>query len=326
MSLSLILIDQIITLFIIIIIGVICYKTGLINDEANKRLSDILLYVVTPAVIFTSYQRDFSKELMEGLIFSLIFATLVHVAGILISYILIRKKKKKTVLENGNRTKTYVVNENYDVERFAAEYANVGFMGIPLINGIYGSEGVFYVTAYITLFNLFVWTHGVIFMSGSKNMKFKDTAKMLLSPSIISIIIGLICFALQIKVPKVVYDAFNHMASLNTPLAMLIIGVTIAKTNIAKILVRNIRMYYINFIKLILVPLVIMAIVIKLPVNDMLKVIAVIMGASPIATTVILFSIKYDKNSVYAAETLTLSMLLCVVTIPLVVRIAEMLL
>jgi len=326
MTLSGILFNQIIIIFIIIFIGAICYKIKLIDDETNKRLSDILLYLVTPAVIFVSYQRDFSKDLMEGLLLSLLFATVVHAAGIFISYVLIRKKKRAHETVDGKRIRTYVENENCEVERIGAAYANVGYMGIPLVSGIYGSEGVFYVTAYITLFNLLIWTHGVMLMSGNKNMKFKETAKLLLSPSIISIVLGLICFVFQIKVPKIMYDALNHVASMNTPLAMLIAGVTIGKTNILKIFTRDLRRYYVLFIKLILIPLIIMAMVIKLPVNDMVKIIAVIMAASPCGTTIILFSIKYGKNSVYAAEIFTMAKLFCAATIPLIVRIAELLL
>lgn len=326
MSLSGILLNQILIIFIIILIGVICYKVKLIDDETNRKLSDILLYLVTPAVIFVSYQRDFSTELMERLLLSLLFATVVHVVGISVSYILIRKKKRIFVTEDGKRSSKIIENENVEVERFASSYANVGYMGIPLVSGIYGSEGVFYVTAYITLFNILIWTHGVMMMSGIKELKFRKMAGMFLSPSIISIFLGLICFILQIKVPKVLYDALNHVASLNTPLAMLVAGVTIGKTNIIKILIRNIRMYYVLFIKLILLPLLITALIVKLPVNDTVKTIAVIMAASPSATTVILFSIKYKKNSVLAAEIFTLAVLFCAATIPLIVRIAESLL
>lgn len=325
MSLSSILIHQILVVFIIIFIGVICYKTNLIDNETNSKLSDILLYLVTPAVIFVSYQRDFSADLMEGLIISLVLATVVHVIGILISYIVIRRKRRQTSVVDGIRTKSYVINENLEVERIASAYANVGFMGIPLVSGIYGSEGVFYVTAYITLFNIFIWTHGVMVMSGSKGLN-KTFLKKLISPTIISIFVGLLCFVFQIKVPTVVYEALDYVADFNTPLAMLVAGVTIGKSNIIKVFTRSIRSYYVIFIKLVFVPLIVLALVIKLPIPEMVKIISIIMAASPCATTIILFSIKYKKNSVYAAEIFTLAMIFCVVTIPLIVRLAEMLL
>lgn len=184
MSLSSILIHQILVVFIIIFIGVICYKTNLIDNETNSKLSDILLYLVTPVVIFVSYQRDFSKDMMEGLLISLLLATALHVIGILVSYVVIRRKRRQNTVIDGVRTKSYVDNENLEVERIACAYGNVGFMGIPLVNGIYGSEGVFYVTAYMTLFNIFIWTHGVMVMTGSKGLN-KKFLKKLISPTII---------------------------------------------------------------------------------------------------------------------------------------------
>lgn len=315
MSLSGILINQILVIFIIILTGLICYKTRLIDDNTNSKLSDILLQLVNPMVIFVSYQRDFSMDLMEGLLISLVLATGIHLIGILLSYLMIRNKKKPGKND-----------QDIAVERIASAYANVGFMGIPLIYGIYGSQGVFYVTAYLTMFNIFIWTHGVIVMSGSKGMKLKELVRKLISPTIIAIALGLICFIFQLRVPKVMYEAMDYIASLNTPLAMLIAGVTIGKTNIIKIFIRNLRVYYIALIKLVLIPLVAIGLFIKLPIDDMVKVISIIMAASPSATTVIIFSIKYEKNSVLAAETFALVTLLCVVTIPLIVNFFEFLL
>lgn len=315
MSLSGILINQILVIFIIILTGLICYKTRLIDDNTNSKLSDILLQLVNPMVIFVSYQRDFSMDLMEGLLISLVLATGIHLIGILLSYLMIRNKKKPRKND-----------QDIAVERIASAYANVGFMGIPLIYGIYGSQGVFYVTAYLTMFNIFIWTHGVIVMSGSKGMKLKELVRKLISPTIIAIALGLICFIFQLRVPKVMYEALDYIASLNTPLAMLIAGVTIGKTNIIKIFIRNLRVYYIALIKLVLIPLVAIGLFIKLPIDDMVKVISIIMAASPSATTVIIFSIKYEKNSVLAAETFALVTLLCVVTIPLIVNFFEFLL
>ena len=94
MSISGILIYQIAVIFIIIIIGVICYKTNLIDDATNSKLSNILLTLVNPIVIFVSYQRDFSYDLLEGLLISLLLSIITHIVGIIISYTLIRRKRR----------------------------------------------------------------------------------------------------------------------------------------------------------------------------------------------------------------------------------------
>ncbi len=325
MSFSGILVNQILIIFIIILIGVICYKTKLIDDTTNSKLSNILLMLVNPIVIFVSYQRDFSKELLEGLLISLLMALAVHIVGILVSYILIRKKRKQVVVLDKIRIKKYVDAEDAEVERFAAIYANVGFMGIPLVNGIFGSEGVFYVTAAFTIFHIFSWTHGVMMMSGDKNLNIKDFFKKLINPTIIGIAIGLLCFIFQIRVPNVVYQALGHIANLNTPFAMLIAGVTIGKSNIVKLFTKNLRIYYVSFIRLLVIPLISVMMFFWLPISETVKITAILMSAVPTAAIGTLFAIKFNKNSVLAAEIFAVTTLLSIVTVPLIIKITEIL-
>ncbi len=323
MSPAQITLNQILIIFIIIIVGFICYKIKLIDEATNAKLSNILLMLVNPMVIFVAYQRPFSSELLEGLLISLLLSIVTHGVSILIAYLFIRKKKRENLIIDGIKIRKYVDNPDAQVERINAIYANVGFMGIPLVNGIFGTEGVFYVTASITIFNIFLWTHGVIMMSGSSEWSFKALVKKLLSPSIIAIAIGLICFLFQLMVPSVVKDAFTHIANLNTPFAMLIAGVTIGKTDLRKLL-KNFRVFYVTFLKLILIPILLLLLYSRFPMNVMVFTTAVIMAAAPSATTGILFSIKYGKNSVLSAEIFTVTTLLCALTIPWIVKLTEL--
>ena len=121
------------------------------------------------------------------------------------------------------------------------------------------------------------------------------------------------------------YEALDYIADLNTPFAMLIAGVTIGKTNIIKLFTKNLRTYYIAFIRLIIIPFVLLLLYIWLPINEMVKIVAIIMASSPTAASGALFAIKFNKNSVYAAEIFTVSTLFCILTIPLIVKIAELL-
>jgi predicted permease len=279
--------------------------------------------LVNPIVIFVAYQREFSTSLLKGLLISLLLSIVTHVVSILIASMLVKKKKRENLKIDGIVIKKYVVNMDVEVERIHCIYSNVSFMGIPLVNGIFGTEGVFYVTASITIFNVFLWTHGVIMMSGSGEWNIKSMLKKLLSPSIIAIVIGLICFLFQLMVPKVVYEAFSLISNMNTPFAMLIAGVTIGRTSIFKLL-RKRRIYYVALIKLILIPVLLLAIYRCFAINEMVFMTAIIMAAAPSATIGILFAIKYDKDSVLAAEIFTVTTLLSAITIPLLVKLASL--
>jgi predicted permease len=325
MSTSGILIEQTLSIFIILLTGVICYRTKLIDDDSNKKLTNILLTLAQPILIFTSFQMDFDIDLVVGLLISLVLAFATHIVAIIISYIFIRKKKRKIIIENGVRTVTYVVNEDAEVERLTGSYANMGLMGMPIIYGIYGSVGVFYVTAYIIAFNILMYTHGVIMISGNRNLKFRDIIDRFKSPAIIAIISGIIFFVFQIKLPKVIYQSLDNISRIYAPFGMIIAGATIAKTDLIKMLTGNLRRYYIVFLKLLLVPFVTMLIYVWLPIDETIKMVAIILSATPTTTIGTLLTIKYNKNSVFAAEVFAMTTLFSIVTIPFIIMIAELL-
>ncbi len=303
MSLASITFSQISVMFIIVFIGAVCYKTKLIDEATNKKLSNILLNLVVPMVIFVSYQRDSSPELVKGLLISLVLAFAAHIFGILISAVLIREGRTDAV-----------------IERFACIYSNCAFMGIPIVDGIFGSEGVFYLTAYMTAFNVFVWTHGVIIMAGKQERK--AMLKTLVSPTIIAIVFGLLFFIVQIRVPGIVLQSFDYIAALNTPFAMLIAGVTIAQTDIKKLL-GKLRIYFVAGIKLLLIPVLLLLIYSRFSIDKTVLTTAVLAAACPTAATGTLFALRYDKNALYASEIFAVTSLLAMVTIPIVMAFAE---
>lgn len=326
MSASAILVQQTLSILIIIIVGVICYKTKLIDDATNSKLSNILLTLVQPVLIFTSFQIEFKKKLVEGLLISLLLAFVTHIVAISISYIFIRKKKRRIANIDGKPTVTYVDNEDLEVERLTCSYANMGFMGIPLAYGLFGSEGVLYVTAAVMAFNVFIWTHGVIMISGVRKVNFKDVIMRLRSPAIIAIFLGLIFFAFQIKLPSVIEQSLNYIGNMNTPFAMLVAGATIGKTDITKILTRNLRKYYMIFLKLLLIPVILMLIYVWLPIDETVKMVAIMLVATPTSTIATILTVRYNKNSLLASEIFAITTVLCVFTIPFIIRLAELLL
>lgn len=209
----LIVLEKMLEMFIILIVGIIAFKTGIIDENSNKKLSNLLLMIVSPLLIVTSYQLEFDNELLHGLILALIVSIITYIITIFISKPLISKK-----------------NVNYSVEKVAALYSNCGFIGIPLINGILGSEGVFYMTAYMTVFNILVWTHGILVME--KNASIKNAWRNLITPAVIAVFIGLLLFLFRIQLPEIIYSPVDMIASMNAPLAMIVAGCNIAQSNL----------------------------------------------------------------------------------------------
>lgn len=304
MSLASLTLNQIIIMFVILVIGIVCYKFKIIDEAGNKLLSNVLLLLVSPFLILVSYQRDFSKDLLNGLLISFILAIVTHVVSIVIVYTVLRGKRIDDVV----------------IERFSVIFSNCGFMGIPLVNGIFGSEGVFYITAYITVFNLFLWTFGVFMMTKVKD--WGSLLKAIISPNIIAIIIGLVFFLLQIRVPDTIYQAMNYIGSMNTPLAMLIAGVAICSTDMRKILGKS-KIYLVTLIKLMLLPIILLFLYSRFPIDNIIITTAILAAACPTATTSIMFALRYDKNATYASEFFVVTTLLSAITIPFIMMITE---
>ncbi|MBE6845948.1 MAG: AEC family transporter [Ruminococcus sp.] len=298
-----IVLKQVIIMALLILTGVICYKSKVISKEATKSLSSLVLMVVNPIVIIVSYQVVFDSKLLKGLLIAVAFSVISMAAAIVLSHIFLRKK-----------------GECLPLERFSCIYSNCGFMGIPLVKGVYGAEGVFYLTAFVTVFNILVWTHGVFMMKGS--FKPKMIVRAMKTPAVIATVVGFLLFILKISVPETIFKTLSFLADMNTPLAMIAAGVTIAQTNILKSL-KNIRLYQVSFVSLILVPAATAAIICLFPVESVVKGTVILASACPAAATGTLFAIKFKKDSFYASELFAVTTLLSIATLPVIMSVAQ---
>ena len=296
--------EQLVKMFFIMLLAILCYKIKLVNQEGNKTVSNLLLLVVNPFVIITTYQTDYRPELVRGLLISFGAAVLCHVIGILVTTLLIRPKGSPDA----------------NIERYNAMYSNCGFIGIPLINSVLGSSGVFFLSAYIVVFNLFSWTHGVVLME--KKFSWKNVRKGLLSPMVVATVIAVLLFFSRLRFPEVVLDSMNYVADMNTPLAMMVAGFSVAQSDLKKMIL-NARIYFIAFIKLLLIPVLMTAVLRLMSLPSEVAAAILIGAACPAATTGTMMAIRYDQNYTYSSELFAMTTVLSIVTIPAVVLFAE---
>ncbi|MDE7230597.1 MAG: AEC family transporter [Oscillospiraceae bacterium] len=296
-------------MFILLGVGYMLYRLKFLDDDSTRRLSNIVITVINPIVIFNAYQTDFKPELAKGLLYAMILAFSCQTVMVLIGKLAVRKKS-----------------ENFRVERFAAGYSNCAFMGIPLVQAAFGAEGVFYLTAFITAFNVFMWTHGVILMSGQKQSP-KSLLKILISPAIISIVLGLLFFLTGLRVPEIIGQPLNYLGAMNTPLAMIVSGATIAKAGLLSG-VKNPRIYAVQSLKLLITPALLAAAVVPvelLGVSSLVVNTILIAAASPTASSTIMFSYKFGENERYASHHFAISTIASMATIPLIMALVKLL-
>lgn len=281
---------QTMIMLIIILIGGICYKKEVITSQTSQKLSDILVKVVNPMVIFVSFQMEFNVKVLKGLATVFVLACVAHGMGIVFARFFARDQ----------------------VEAWTMTYSNCGFMGIPLIQALLGAEGVVYLAAYIAVFNLVAWTHGISLMSGEKQQDVKSLLKL---PTIIALILGFLAFMLHIRLPEILVEPLDRIGSMNTPLAMLIAGVTIAQSDFMSAL-KNVRSYFVVACKLLIVPGIFAAVFSFFPIAYMPYVTAVMATACPTAALGTILAVRYHRGEEKASQLFTISTALSMVTLP----------
>ena len=245
-------------------------------------------------------------ELIEGFLWTALMAVITFTAFILLSKLIFRDKEGRASA----------------VERFSAIYSNCGFMGTPLIFGVFGSDGVFIMNGFFTVFNLFVWTHGIMSMAGRKSAEKPalSVLKALRAPAMIAVFTGLLCMLFNIRLPDMIYTAFSNVAEMTTPLAMIVAGASIMSAGILKS-INEPRVFLVTAVRLIFMPLVGAALIMILPCPDMPKLITLIEFSCPTAAIGTMFAVKYDRDPEYASHIFAVSTLLSLVTLPIIVKL-----
>ena len=292
-------IEQVVIMALLVALGILCRKINLLDEHSTKKLSALVLNLATPMVILVSYQKPFDTDMLSGLLLSFALAIISYVIAFVLIPLIIRGKNKDNVM----------------IERFCCIYSNCAFMGIPLIQGVYGEDGVFYLTAYVTMFNILVWTQGVMFMKGG-GFSAKSFGKALLSPCIIVTALGIVLFLCNITLPSPILTTARHLSNLNTPLAMIIAGSTIATVSLKSALKKP-KLYYVCLIKLIILPAVLAAVCLLFKFDTVISVVNILATACPTAAISTMFALQYNKNAGYSAELFAATTILSMVTLPL---------
>ncbi len=295
---------QVSILYIMIAVGFICDKTKLFTEKAARMLVDFLLYLVVPCMLVRSFTRtEFSKHNLLMFLLSLLLAFATHFIAIALNIPFFRKKS----------------DEN-PIYKFASIYGNVGFMALPLASEILGDEGVFYCANGVIAFNIITFIHGVKLMSRDKfKLNFKS---LILNPGIISVIIGLPLFLLQVKLPVLIERPMSYLAELNTPLAMLIFGTYLANTDL-KTMFTDKKIYLTALLKLLVMPLLCIGIYRLCGVTGTLLVACAITACVPSANNTFMFASKYGRDAGLASKTVALVSFFSIITMPVVIAIAQ---
>ena len=287
---------QILTMFALICVGYALMKSGKITNEGSKSIGQILIYVSLPSVIINGFMVDRSSETIRGLLIASIVSIIVILISLVIAHLIFKKD---------------------EIADFATGFCNPGFFGVPIIAASLGGGAVFYIAPFIAFLNIMQWSYGVSLLTGEKDGL--DIKSIMKAPFFIATCIGLLIFFSGINVPVLVQDVLSMTASVNTPLSMFMIGIYLSEVNLTDMF-KNKANYLIALGRGLIIPFVAMIIIYFVPNTYMdLKMAIMIAIACPVGTNVAVYSHLHGKNYHYAVQTVILSTLLAIVTIPFVV-------
>lgn len=308
MDLAITAMRQVLVLFLLMFAGFAGVKAGLIRMEGKKAFSDLLVNLICPCMILNSYFAEFQPEIFRNLLWAYAVSLLLILTGLAVTMIF---------------TKKFPVSER-PIQRFACIYSNAAFMGFPLIQVMFGEEGLLYASAYVTVFNILLWTHGYMMLSkrggetaGANGGGFRKTLKKLVTtPVLVSVALGLVIYLGQIPIPGVVAEPVKLISGMNTPMAMFITGMIIAESNLGKI-IRNVQFSDMILLRLILIPLVCFGIYLAAGFTGMQAQVVFLLEACPCAAITSVFAVQFGYNEEMAAGSVVVTTLLSIITLPL---------
>ena len=312
-------------LFILIAVGFLCQRVKLLTEEANKKMADIVMYIVTPCVIVNAFSATlYAKEELLGILVNIgtvaLIAAVAHIVMILAVTVIFRSK------DEGRRR----------VMRFAAVFSNAGFIALPLAQALIDTptshEGALYAAVYLAVFNIALWTWGYVDMSGDKSTV--SVRKLLLNPGIIGVVLGLIIFTSPlyfnvgetsgIRLPSLVGDALGAMSALNLPLPMLMVGYYLGKADLLAAF-RDGLSYVCMALRLLAFPLAVLGVLYVCGVRGNVLTVSVIGACAPVGATTTIFSAKFGHDTELSVRLVSLSTILSLITMPLIIGLTQML-
>ena len=302
MSTSLILLQQVLIMFLLAAVGFLAFRAKKITNDGAKTIGNLLIYVSLPAVIIKGFLVERTPERLTGLLVSMLVCAVVLGLCVVISRLCFKKDP---------------------IAAFGAAFSNPGFFGIPLITAVLGDTAVFYVAPFIAFLNLLQWSYGVSLLTGEKaGLKPKS---VLTAPFMIAIAVGLVLFFTQITLHPILTKTLEACAGLNTPLAMFSVGVYLAQCRFGHML-KNKKVYAVSAVRLVLIPLAALLVLTVIPgISQEIRLSVLIAAACPVGSNLAVYAQLHNKDYTYAVETVAVSTLLSIVTIPLIVQLSSLL-
>lgn len=294
--------SSLVSLVFCMLVGYICRKVRILDDTLGAGLTALLVKVTLPCTVFMSLMRPFSRTLLWESLATFALSAAVFLCGGLLGALLARLCKA-----GADERRVWI---------FALIFANVGYMGFPVSQAVFGDAGMIYTSMANAAFNLLAFTLGIkLFAPHASGANFKRL--ILFNPALIATAAGFVCFVTGLRLPGAVENGVSMIGGMTTPVSMLLVGSILAKSSVRS-LFSDWRTLPVIAVRLGVVPVTAYFVLRLFVPNPVMLGVIVALSAMPVASLTVIFAEQYRGNTALASKLVALSTLLCVVTVPLV--------
>lgn len=284
-------------LFLVMILGLMLRRKGIVQESGKSLLTDLVINVTLPASILKSFQMEFNRQILSSCLVICVVAVLIQIGSYLLGMILYPgfPDNRKKVLQ------------------YATICSNAGILGNPIAEGIFGGLGLLYASIYVIPQRVFMWSVGLTYFTEAPDKK-TLVRKVLSHPCIVSVFIGFILMVWQIPLPGFLNLTVKTVANANTFLAMMLVGTILAEVPIREL--PNRATIYYSFVRLFLVPFLVFAGCRLGQVDSLVTGVSVVLSGMPAASVTAVMASKYGKDEIFATKCVVLTTLLSMLTVP----------
>ena len=284
-------------LFIYMAVGFGCRKAGIFNDVARDKLTDFVVFVTLPCMIFESFNMAFSLESLKQGALALLIAVGMSCVALLLGKVLYNRfpYEEKSILQYGTLV------------------SNSGFAGLPVVSGAYGDEGLFLGSLFIIPTRILMWSAGIsLFTRADAKQAVK---KVLLNPGIIAVEVGLVRMLFQIPLPHFVDTAVDNLGGCTSPMAMALVGAILVDVPLKTVF--DLKSFYLVAVRQFVLPGICLAALRLLHVDPLTIGVSVVITGMPIGSTTAILAQKYVADAKFASKCVFISTLTSLVTVPI---------
>lgn len=278
------------SIFAMIAVGFLVKRLGIVGEQGEKNVTDLVLLVILPCNIFNSFMTRLSGGMAADCLWVLGISVGIQALALLYGKLFFRDQP--------------------DARRRSLAYAmicsNAGFLGNPMAEGVYGSLGLMLASIYLIPQRVMMWSEGLAIYSGVSDKKVAFR-RVTTHPCVVSCFLGIVVMLTGLKVPGLILGPIQALARCNTAMSMMVIGMILARIDPKSLVDRTVAMFTLH--RLVVLPLVVYAVCLLLPIHPVVRGVSVLLAAMPAGATTTMLAAKYDQDPEFATRLVVFSTL-----------------